>query len=141
MFGYCVSICKSCSEDIYQDFLIELHLRADWLELKEEPLKTYCRKLIREKRKAWADFEVLVLIEIKDTETEIIEFSKEECLLIPIADLTFYEKGILEMYLKTPNCKKIAKKTHISHVNLLQTMRDIKRKIADSKECLECLDR
>ena len=141
MYAYAKSVCRSCAQDIYQDFLIEMLQSSDWLNLNEPELRAYCRKLILKKRDAWADFETVVLGDIEETETDIIEFSKEECLLIPLADLTFYERGILEMYLKTPNCKKIAKKTHISHVNLLATMREIKRKIGESVACLECLEK
>jgi len=143
-YPYCLLLCKSdLAQDLHQDYLIALTESTGWEKMDIQVFTHFSQNLIYSIFKKKADYRLVfeVFIDVAIVDEPMSEIQKTDCLLKEIEKLGWYEKGIAESYLKTSNCTKLAKQLRISRGNVQKTVREIKQKIKESAECLECLEK
>lgn len=143
-YPYCFLLCKSgFAEDLHQDYLIALSECDNWPEMDKQVFTHFSQNLIYSIYKKKGDYRIefefffdsAIETEIEPTEPII----KAECLNKALSELTWYERRVIEEYIKLPSQRKLAKHLHIWQGDIQRTIIRAKNKIRESEVCRECL--
>jgi hypothetical protein len=148
-FAQCKKIaCCGLQDDLYQEFLMILFALDKLPEIYNKPFfDAYCDRLIYN---VYTDKSMPFYRKYRYLETnnefepdncELPQSFENRCIEDEISKLAYYERELFYAVELAGSARKLALKTNIPLYSILVTMKDLKEKIKNSAECLQCLEK